>query len=298
MAHPAIPIESTTVRTRDDRRRRQLRGALVRVLLYLIVIAGAVVTLTPLVWLISSSFKDTGRIFVYPPEFIPDPWRPVNYKKVFEEVQFLRYFWNTTVVTILATLGQVISASLVAFGFARTRFPGRNVLFLVLLSTVMIPYHVTLIPTFVLFRQLGWLDTFLPLIVPSWLGGSPFYIFLLRQFYMRLSLELDDAARIDGAGWWRIYKDVVLPQSKPALGVVAIFAFLVHWNDFLGPLIYLSSEENYTLALGINLFRQFNTTQWNLLMAASVMMTLPCIALYFVAQRYFVQGVVFTGIKG
>ena len=301
MAQPTMPgmaIDAARLQARADRRGRRLREAGARALLYLIVAAGAVVTLIPLVWLISSSFKDSGRIFVYPPELIPDPWRPGNYQKVFDEVQYLRFFWNTTVVTVLATLGQVVSASLVAFGFARTRFPGRNLLFLVLLSTVMIPYHVTLIPTFVLFRELAWLDTFRPLIVPSWLGGSPFSIFLLRQFYLRLSLELDDAARVDGAGWWRVYTDVVLPQSKPALGVVAIFAFLAHWNDFLGPLIYLNSEENYTLALGINLFRQLNTTQWHLLMAASVMMTLPCIVLYFVAQRYFVQGIVFTGVKG
>lgn len=300
MAHQAIPGATTDTlvsRVETGRRRVVPRSALPATAIYLVVLVGAVVTLVPLVWLISSSLKDTGRIFVYPPQWIPDPWRPNNYAEVFREVPFLRYVWNTTLVTGLSTLGQVASASLVAFGFARVRFPGRGVLFLILLSTVMIPYHVTLIPQFVLFKELGWLNTYRPLIVPFWLGGSPFYIFLLRQFYMRLSLELDDAARVDGAGWWRIYKDVVLPQSKPALGVVAIFAFLVHWNDFLGPLIYLSDPNKYTLALGINLFRQFNSTQWNLLMAASVMMTLPCIILYFVAQRYFVQGIVFTGLK-
>src|SRR5688572_19885277 len=180
--------------------------------------------LVPLAWLLSSSLKDEGKIFLYPPQWIPNPWRWENYSRVFDRVPFLRFYRNSVVVTALTMTGQVVSASIVAFGFARLRFPGRDALFLVLLATVMIPYHVTLIPTFVLYRELGWLDTYLPLIVPTWLGGSPFYIFLLRQFYLRLSLELDDAARVDGAGPWRIYKDVVLPQSKPALGVVAVFA--------------------------------------------------------------------------
>ena len=265
--------------------------------LYLLLLLGAVLMLVPLIWLVSSSFKDDGKIFIYPPEWIPNPFRPNNYSRVFERVPFGRFYWNSTLVTLLAMLGQVVSASLVAFGFARLRFPGRDVLFIVLLSTVMIPAHVTIIPTFVLYRELGWLDTYLPLVVPMWLGGSPFYIFLLRQFYLRLSPELDDAARVDGASIWRIYTDVVLPQSKPALGVVAVFAFLEHWNDFFRPLIYLSTTEKYTLPLGVNLFRGVEQTQWNLLMAASVMTAVPCVVLYFVAQRYFIQGIVFTGLK-
>ena len=265
--------------------------------IYLLLLLGTVLMLVPLVWLVSSSFKDDGKIFIYPPEWIPDPFRPNNYRRVFERVPFGRFYWNSTLVTLLAMLGQVVSASLVAFGFARLRFPGRDVLFIVLLSTVMIPAHVTIIPTFVLYRELGWLDTYLPLIVPMWLGGSPFYIFLLRQFYLRLSPELDDAARVAGASIWRIYTDVILPQSKPALGVVAVFAFLEHWNDFFRPLIYLSTTEKYTLPLGVNLFRGVEQTQWNLLMAASVMTAIPCVLLYFIAQRYFIQGIVFTGIK-
>jgi multiple sugar transport system permease protein len=268
------------------------RGAI-----YVLLLAGAVAMTTPLVWLLSSSLKDDGKIFVFPPQWIPDPWRFENYRRVFDVVPFLRFYRNSVVVTLLATTGQVVSASLVAFGFARLRFPGRDVLFLILLATVMIPYHVTLIPTFILYRELHWLDTYKPLIVPSWLGGSPFYIFLLRQFYLRLSLDLDDAARVDGAGAWRIYRDVVLPQSRPALGVVAVLAFLTHWNDFFGPLIYLSTTEKYTLPLGLNLFKGMNATAWNLLLAASVLAALPCIALYFVAQRYFIQGIVFTGLK-
>lgn len=269
-----------------------------RTVIYGLIVVGAVITTIPLLWLLSSSFKDSGRIFLFPPQWIPDPWRPENYAQVFEQIPFLRFYANTILVTGLAMAGQIVSASLVAFGFARLRFPGRDALFLVLLSTIMIPYHVTLIPTFVLFRLFGFLDTYAPLILPYWLGGGAFYIFLLRQFYMRLPLELDDAGRMDGASIFGIFWRIILPQAKPALGVVAVFTFLAHWNDFFNPLIYLNSTEKYTLALGINLFRSYQTTQWNLLMAASVMVTLPCIALYAMAQRYFIQGIVFTGLKG
>lgn len=278
--------------------RRSSQTLVQQIVLYALILSGSLIMLVPLLWLLSSSFKDTARIFIYPPQWIPDPWRAENYSKVFEQIPFVRFYWNTILVTGLAVAGQIVSASLVAFGFARLRFPGRDLLFLVLLSTIMIPYHVTLIPTFVLFRLLGWLDTYAPLILPYWLGGGAFYVFLLRQFYMRLPLELDDAARIDGASTFGIYWRVILPQAKPALGVVAVFTFLSHWNDFFNPLIYLNTTEKYTLALGINLFRGYQTTQWNLLMAASVMVTVPCILLYAFAQRYFIQGIVFTGLKG
>jgi len=263
----------------------------------LLFFVGALLT-APLIWLLSSSLKSEGQIFVMPPEWIPNPVKWNNYPEVFRRIPFGRGWWNSTVVTVGATVGQIVSASLVAFGFARLRFPGNNVLFIVLISTVMIPYHVTLIPSYVLFRELGWLDTYLPLIVPSWFGGSAFYIFLLRQFYMRLSFELDDAARVDGASIWRIFTDIVLPQSKPALGVVAIFSFLSHWTDFFGPFIYLNTTEKYTLPLMLRLFQSVETTEWAMLMAASVMTAIPCVVLYFVAQRYFIQGVVFTGLKG
>lgn len=263
----------------------------------LLALFGALMT-APLVWLLSSSLKAEGQIFVVPPEWIPNPVKWSNYTDVFRRIPFGRGWLNSTIVTVLATLGQVVSASVVAFGFARLRFPGRDILFIVLIATVMVPYHVTLIPTYILFRELGWLDTFLPLIVPSWFGGSAFFIFLLRQFYMRLSFELDDAARVDGASIWRIFTDIVLPQSKPALGVVAIFSFLMHWTDFFGPFIYLNSTEKYTLPLMLRLFQSVESTEWAMLMAASVMTAIPCVVLYFVAQRYFIQGVVFTGLKG
>lgn len=266
--------------------------------IYLVILAGSAIMLFPLLWLLSSSFKDQAKIFIFPPQWIPQPWRFDNYTLVFDRIPFVRFYANTILVTGLAMVGQIAAASLVAFGFARLRFPGRDLLFLVLLSTIMIPYQVTLIPTFVLFRILGWLDTYAPLILPYWLGGGAFYVFMLRQFYMRLPVDLDDAARIDGASTFGIYWRIILPQARPALGVMAVLTFLGHWNDFFNPLIYLNTTEKYTLALGINLFRSFQTTQWNLLMAASVMVTLPCILLYAFAQRYFIQGIVFTGLKG
>ncbi len=278
--------------------RQSTHTLLHQLLVYLLILLGSSVMLIPLIWLLSSSLKDEGKIFLFPPQWIPQPWRFDNYSTVFDRVPFVRFYANTMLVTGLAMAGQIAAASLVAFGFARLRFPGRDFLFLVLLSTIMIPYQVTLIPTFVLFRILGWLDTYAPLILPYWLGGGAFYVFLLRQFYMRLPVDLDDAARIDGASTFGIYWRIILPQARPALGVMAVFTFLGHWNDFFNPLIYLNTTEKYTLALGINLFRNFQTTQWHLLMAASVMVTLPCILLYAFAQRYFIQGIVFTGLKG
>lgn len=265
---------------------------------YLLLTIFGAVLMVPLVWLVSSSLKTEAHIFRFPPEWVPNPIRWSNYADVFDIVPFARGWWNSTVVAGLTVTGTLVSASIVAFGFARLRFPGRDKLFLLLIATVMIPYHVTLIPTYVLFRELGWLNTFLPLTVPAWFGGGAFNIFLLRQFYMRLPLELDDAARVDGASLWQIFIDVVLPQSKPALGVIAIFTFLASWNDFFGPFIYLNSTDRYTLPLMLRLFQSTEGTQWHLLMAASVMTAIPCIVLYFVAQRYFIQGVVFTGLKG
>ena len=293
-ASPLQPAQPSQVAWRQRRSSQQL---LRDILLYPLTLIGAGVMLIPLLWLLSSSLKSTALIFIYPPQWVPNPVRWENYTDVFRVIPFARFTLNTVIVTGTALFGQLLSASLVAFGFARLRFPGRDVLFLVLLGTIMIPYHITLIPTFVLFRILGWLDTWLPLTVPYWFGGGAFYIFLLRQFFMRLPLELDDAAAIDGATIFGIFWRIILPQAKPALGVVAVFSFLNHWNDFFGPLIYLNTPEKYTLAIGINLFRSFQTTEWNLLMAASVMISLPCILLYALAQRFFIQGVVFTGLK-
>ncbi len=269
-----------------------------RLVLHAVALAGAVVLLVPLAWMLSSSLKTSGLIFVIPPQWIPKPveWR--NYIDVWDQMPFALYTRNTLTIAFFAVLGTLLSSSVVAFSFARLRFPARDTLFIVLLATMMIPGQVTLIPQFILFRMIGWLNSFYPLIVPAFFGGGAYNIFLMRQFFMTLSLELDDAARIDGCSTFMIYRRIVLPQSKPVLGVIAIFGFLGHWNEFFGPLIYLNSPEKYTLAIGLNMLRGSMYVKWNHLMAASVLTVLPCILLYFAAQRYFIQGIVFTGIKG
>jgi ABC-type glycerol-3-phosphate transport system permease component len=268
------------------------------VLPHVLLIGFGVVMLTPLLWMVSTSLKPDGMEFDYPPQLIPATIRFDNYERGLTILPFARYFVNSLVVTGLATTGNVLSASLVAFGFARLRFPERDVLFVVLLATVMIPFQVTLIPTFILFKNLGWVNTFLPLTVPHFLGGGVFYIFLMRQYYMTIPYDLDDAARIDGANslqiWWRI----LMPLSKPALGTVAVFSVLSSWNDFLGPLIYMNKPDLRTMALGLQFFVGQYGTRWNQLMAVSVVTTIPMVILFFFAQRFFMRGIALTGITG
>jgi multiple sugar transport system permease protein len=196
------------------------------------------------------------------------------------------------------TLGTLITASMMAFAFARLRFPGRGFLFGLVLSTIMLPGIVTLIPTFIVFRYLGWINTLLPLIVPSWFGGGAFNIFLIRQFFMTLPYDLDEAARIDGASNFRIYWNILLPLSKPVLATVAIFSFIYHWNDFFHPLIYLQDTSKWTMAIGLQGFKDLYSTSWNLMMAASTAMITPLLVLFFLAQHYFVSGIHLTGIAG
>ncbi len=258
----------------------------------------AVTLALPLVWLISTSLKTGGQTFLMPPKWIPDPFVWSNYAEAFKAVAFHEYFWNTIRIVFFATTGTLLTASLAAYAFARLRFPLRGPLFLLVLSTIMLPSIVTLIPTFIVFRTLGWIDTFLPLIVPLWFGGGAFNIFLFRQFFMTIPLELDEAARIDGASNFRIYWTVILPLSKPVLATIAVFAFIHNWNDFFEPLIYLQSPENWTMAIGLRGFRGLYSTEWNLLMAASTAMILPLLILFFFAQRYFVSGIQMSGLAG
>jgi multiple sugar transport system permease protein len=247
--------------------------------------------------MLSSSFKDPAFIFSDPIQWIPKPWLWSNYTKAFERMPFALYTWNTVEITTLSLIGQLISCSLVAFGFARMRFPGRDVLFVVLLSTMMLPAQVTMIPVFKIFATVGWYDTFLPLIVPSFFG-APFFIFLLRQYLMTIPREMDEAARIDGASTWQVYRHILLPQMKPALATVSIFAFMGSWNDFLGPLIFLDSPAKRTLALGLYAFQGQYAVDWNYLMAASTVVMLPLLIIFIIGQKYFIQGVVVSGVKG
>lgn len=267
---------------------------------YALATALAAIFMFPFFWALSSSLKDPAELMVYPPQALPSVPKWQNYLEVWESVPFGRFLVNTLIVTCLAGLGQTISSAAVAYGFARFRFPGRGVLFLVCLSGLMLPWEVTIVPTFILFRELGWIDSLKPLIVPYWFG-SAFYIFLMRQFFMSLPLDFDEAAKIDGASYPRVFWTIILPLSKPALITVAIFSGLFHWNEFITPLIYLNSPDNFVLSLGLRYFQTMPASgelREHLMMAASMMMALPPIALFFVAQRYFVQGIVMSGIKG
>jgi ABC-type glycerol-3-phosphate transport system permease component len=273
------------------------RQALGKLAVHILLIMGAFVLMIPLAWMLSTSLKGLGTVFSLPPQWIPDPPHWENYIEVFQRVPFGRFFYNTALITLLNVTGKVLSCSLVAFAFARLRWRGRDVLFLIMLATLMLPQQVTLIPQFILYRELKWIDTYFPLILPNWFGG-PFLTFLLRQFFLTIPLELDDAARIDGASILGIYTRIILPLSRPALAAVAIFMFNSSWNAFLGPLIYLHTREKYTIAMGLRSFQDQNYTEWHLLMAASLMAMVPVLTIFFFAQKYFIQGIVFTGVKG
>ncbi|MEZ4673119.1 MAG: carbohydrate ABC transporter permease [Caldilineaceae bacterium] len=276
--------------------RRGTRSLIGRTLAFLLALAGAIGFLIPFLWAVSTSLKPSSQIFTFPPIWIPSPILWSNYTLALTELPFVRYFANTGIITFGAMIGDVFVSTIVAYGFARMRFPGRDALFLVLIGTMMLPMQVTMIPIFIIFRTLGWVDTFLPLIVPAYFG-SAFYIFLLRQFFLTIPSDLEDAALIDGAGnmttLWRIF----VPLSLPAMATVAIFSFMHHWQDFFMPLIYLNSKELKTVALALQMFRAEFSTDWNLMMAAAVTTTIPCLLLFFFAQRYFISGIVMTGLK-
>jgi multiple sugar transport system permease protein len=275
----------------------RLGATLGRIMIYLLLAFGAVLVFVPLLWTLSTALKTTPQTLSSPPTWIPRPVVWSNFRDAMNAMPFGTFYRNTIVIATLRVIGDVISSAVVAYGFARLRFPGRNFLFLVVLSTMMIPFHVLIIPRFILFRELGWLDTFRPLIVPSFFGGA-FSIFLLRQYFMTIPRDLDDAARIDGCGHFQIFARIVLPLAKPAIGAVAVFEFLNSWDDFLGPLIYLSSERNFTVELGLNAFRTEYFTEWNLFMAASLVAMVIPLAIFFVAQKYFIGGIALMGSGG
>lgn len=269
-----------------------------KALLYGVLVVLAGVLLLPFLWMLSTSLKGSEAVFAIPPQWIPEDPRWDNYAAVFERMPFLLYLRNSAVVTALTIFGTVFSSSLVAYAFACLRWPGRDGLFIFVVATMMLPLQVIMIPLFVIFKELGWLNTYKPLIVPAFLGGGAFNIFLLRQFFLTLPRELFDAARIDGASEWGIYWRIALPLARPALVTVAILTFMFAWNDFLGPLIYLSDQAKNTLALGLALFVGQHGTDWGVLMAASVLMMVPVVALFFLFQRYFIQGFTTSGMKG
>jgi ABC-type glycerol-3-phosphate transport system permease component len=264
--------------------------------LFLIFFAGFFVL--PWVWMISTSLKNPEELAVYPIIWIPDPIRWDNYIAAFQRAEFSRFLWNTILVAVPSVLGAVVSNSLVAYGFARVRWPGRDFLFGLVLATLILPGFVTFIPLYLIFKQLNWINSYLPLVVPTFLG-NPFFVFLLRQFFMSLPEELADAARVDGASEFRIFSQIILPLSKPALAVVALFQFIGSWNDYFGPLIYINDKSLFTISLGIaNMRASYGFSNFAWIMAATCMSVLPIIALFFFAQRTFIEGIALTGLKG
>jgi multiple sugar transport system permease protein len=289
----------------DWRARRRVRQEGKLSVAHLVLFTGAAAFTLPFLWMIMTSLKPEAQLFSHPAS-LPHPFLWSNYPKA---LQFLEkalpagskygliFVLNTLYVSGLSLVGVLFSSSLAAYAFSRLRWPGRNVLFVVLLSTMMLPAAVTMIPVFMIYRQLGWVDTLRPLWVPAFFA-IPFYVFLLRQFFLTIPRELEDAAKIDGCGYWRIYWGIMLPQIRPALAAVAIMHFLGSWNDFMGPLIYISSPEKMTGSYALQLFQSAHGGEWALLMAAATLWTIPILLLFFFAQRYFIQGVTLTGIKG
>jgi ABC-type sugar transport system, permease component len=272
--------------------------AVSRIFIYLILIAGSIVMLFPFAWLLRSSFMSTAQIFIFPPEWIPRPFEWRNYTDALTIVPFGHYFLNTMTIELFVVTGVVLTSAMAGYSFARLKWPGRNMMFGLVLSALMMPYAVTLIPTFTLWKSLGAINTYLPLIIPAWFGGGAFNIFLLRQFFSTIPKDLDEAAYMDGANPLTVLWRILVPLSMPAIIVITIFTFIGTWNDFLGPLIYLSDGDKYTLALGLASFKGMYNAQWGYLMAASTAVVAPIVLLFFVAQRYFIEGITLTGIKG
>ncbi len=273
-------------------------NSIARLLLYAVLILCSFLFLAPFAWLISNSLKDASHAF--DPNWIPRPIEWSNYARIFEEVPLLLMARNSIIVAFLGVVAVVISSSMIAYGLSRLHFPGRNLVFILVLGTMMLPGAVTMVPVYLIWKQLGLVNTFGPL----WLGnlfGSSFYIFMLRQFFTGIPQDLIDAARVDGASYYGIYWRIMLPLSRSALLAVVIFEFQAKWNDFMGPLIYIQNPNLRTLPLGLQLFVEhmgYGQFHWELLFAASVLVTLPMIILFFVAQKQFIQGIATTGIKG
>ena len=267
-------------------------------ILYLIAIILSVTFLFPLFWMASTSLKTMEQAYAFPPIWLPHPIMWENYVKLFTELPFVTFTINSVLITVLNTLGVVFTSALVAFGFSRLRAPGRDFFFVVVISTIMLPAQVILVPTFILFKYLKWINTILPLVVPAYFGGGAFNIFLLRQFFTTIPYEYDEAAIMDGAGWFSIFWGIILPLAKPALATVAVLNIVGVWTDFFGPLIYLNDLNKMTLAVGLAFLRGQHSTALTLLMAGSMFATLPVLIIFFLAQRYFVEGIQLSGLKG
>lgn len=265
-----------------------------KILSYVLMTVIGIILIIPLLWMVFTSLKPMEEIVRYPPTFFPEKIVWENYLDTIAAFPFWRYARNTLFITVLVVIGNVLSNSFIAYGFAKLDFPGKKLMFALVLSTMMIPGFVTMIPQYVLFSKIGWVGTYLPLIVPSFFGNA-FNIFLMRQFYLSINNELIEAAKIDGANHLYIWSHLMLPLTKPALITIAINSFNAAWNDFLGPLLYIQDQEKYTLQIGLQVFQNQATTQWNYLMAGATLVLIPTILLFFFAQRYFIEGMDLTG---
>lgn len=268
-----------------------------KIMAYTILIVGAITMLLPFVWMLSTSFKEPRGIFTMPPQWIPDPFTFDNYQQVWSRADLARGFFNSVFIALVTTIGEIFASTLAGFAFARMRFPGRQKFFALLLITMMIPGVVTMIPAFVLFRYLGWINTWYPLIVPL-MFGTAFATFLSRQFFATLPRDLEDAAKVDGCNYFQIYLYIFLPLAKPIIATLFVLGVIARWNDFLGPLIYIRSVEKFTIPLMLARLNSQYATQWTLLMAGSVIAVMPVIIMFLFLQRYFVESVAITGIKG
>ena len=282
-----------------DMRLDRPKQTLYLLVIYAFLIVGAFIFLLPLFWLITTALKENAEVYVFPPTFIPKTFRWQNFPDgwFYQSMNFPRWLQNTVFITVIYTTGAILSSSLCAYGFARIKFPGRDLWFMFVLASIMLPGAVTLIPLYIMYSRIGWLGTFYPLTVPVYFGGGAFNIFLLRQFFTTIPMELEEAAVLDGANRFRIWWQIMLPLSKPALATVAVFTFQGVWNDFYGPLIFLTNPETFTLALGISFFRQMYNTLIPLMMAMSFLMVIPTLLVFFFAQRLMIRGVVLSGIK-
>jgi len=266
-------------------------------ILYIVIIILALVFILPFFWLLLSSFKTSSDLFSHPPKWLPGKWVLDNYIQGFTGFPFLRYLKNTLIIIFFNIIGAVITNSFVAYGFSRIKWKGRNTVFYIVLMTMVLPFQVTMIPLFLMFQKLGWIGTFLPLIVPCFFGNA-FFIFLLRQFLIGIPFEISESAKVDGASELTIYFRIIIPLSRPVLLTVGIFSFMNCWNDFIGPLVFLTDNKLYTLSIGVQQLMSVNDPRWPLLIAMGVAMTTPMLLIFFVLQKYFIEGIAFSGVKG
>ncbi|MDQ0058759.1 carbohydrate ABC transporter permease [Paenibacillus harenae] len=278
-------------------RKRNKSEIMNRAVAYVFLIIGALIMTVPFLWMLSTSLKEPGLVFEMPPRWIPENIIWDNYKVVLTESDLLGGFMNTMAVTLPPTIVGLFASAIAAYAFGRMDFPGKNIFFMALLATMMIPGVVLMVPSFILYKYLGWIDSWKPLMIPGMFGAAG-TVFFLRQFFKTIPSELEDAAKMDGLSPFGIFMRIVVPLSKPALATQAIFGFLGGYNDYMGPLIYLNSPEKYTLQLVLATFQDAYNAEWTLIMAGSVLALIPTVILFFFAQRYFIEGITLTGMKG